>query len=289
MAPAAGLGIFFQMKGLIVLLALALTVFTACDRSGDQAGPPSPSAHNRPSGASPPQSPATSTGQKPSSPATPSLALSTPATQGATCKNQRSIPTERNLFRPGSLRGDVTGDGAADVVRIAVDPGGPADCSAFVVVESSSGAVAAAIPQWEPTPALPAPHLNSLVRIDAAAGDEIVIDVTAGASTQFEGVYTYSEGRVLPLAVTGIPFTGLFPYGGSVGHLDGQACTSGMVVVSSALVTGPTGLRYAVVRRFFRPGDGELLYAAGRTQHLSLRSAALSTLPEFSDGPFAGC
>jgi hypothetical protein len=285
-APAAGLGIFFQMKGLIALLMIALTLFPACDRSGDRpGGPATSSAHNRRSG---PQTPATPAVREPSSPATPSLTPATPA-QGATCKNQRSIPRERNLIRPGSLRGDVTGDGAADIVRIAVDPRGRAGCRAFVVVETSSGPVAAAIPQWEPTPALPAPHLNSLVRIDAAAGDEVVIDVTAGASTQFEGVYTYSGGRVQPLAVTGIPFTGLFPYGGSVGHLDGQACTSGMVVVSSALVTGPSGLRYAVVRRFFRPGDGGLLYAPNLTQHLFLRSTALSALPEFAGGPFAGC
>jgi hypothetical protein len=198
------------------------------------------------------------------------------------------IPAQASLLGPGSLRGDVDGDGVPDTVRIAIDPRGPAGCRAFVVVTTAAGATAAAISQWESTPALPAPHLNSLVRIDAAGGDEIVVDVTAGASTQFEGVYTYSEGKVVPLRVSGFPFTGLFPYGGSVGHLDGEACTSGMVVVSSAVASGP-GLRYAVVRRFFHPGDGDLVLAGSLTEHRVLRPPSLTGLPEFSGAPFAGC
>jgi hypothetical protein len=185
----------------------------------------------------------------------------------------------------------VDGDGRPDTVRIAVDPAGASGCQAFVVVGTATGTrVAAAISQWEATPVLPAPHLRSLAQVDAAPGGEVVIDVAAGASTQFEGVYTFSERNLVTLMVKGVPFSGLFAYGGSVGHLDGESCTRrDKVVVSSATAKGATGTRYKVVRRFFRPAMGALNYAHGRTQRESLRLSGLAQLPEFSGPPFAGC
>jgi hypothetical protein len=198
-------------------------------------------------------------------------------------------------MKAGSLRGDVDGDGLPDTVRIAVDPAGGVGCQAFVVLQTASGArtaarTAAAISQWESTPVLPAPHLRSLAQIDAVPGGEIVIDVAAGASTQFEGVYTLSQGDLVSLTVKGAPFSGLFAYGGSVGHLDGEACSQGgEVVVSSATFKGPSGTRYKVVRRFFRPAVGALQYIRGRTQRQLVRLSQLPGLPEFSGPPFAGC
>jgi hypothetical protein len=190
---------------------------------------------------------------------------------------------------PGSLRGDVDGDGVPELVRIAVDPRGAEGCRAFVVARLASGAVAAPIPQWEPSPSLPAPHLNGLAQIDAAPGGEIVVDVGAGASTQFEGIYTYRGSTLAPLAIQGAAFDGLLPYGGSVGHLDGQACTPDGVVVSTALVKGVAGVHYSVLRKFFRPVDGGLIYEPSRSEHLVVPARALQKLPEFAGGPFAGC
>ncbi|MEA2508155.1 MAG: hypothetical protein QOG21_237 [Actinomycetota bacterium] len=118
----------------------------------------------------------------------------------------------------------------------------------------------------------------------------MVVDVAAGASTQFEGVYTYSAGTLVPVTIKGTPFTGLFAYGGSVGHLDGEACNRrGTVVISGALAKGSLGTRYKVVRRFFRPGTGVLKYRPRRTQRKTLSPAALQRLREFSGAPFAGC
>jgi hypothetical protein len=207
------------------------------------------------------------------------------------CANQAAIASTPNLLRPGSLRGDVDGDGTADTVRIALDPSGATGCRAFVVVRLAGGStVTAPIPQWEPTPVLPAPHLNSLARIDSVPGDEVVIDVAAGASTQFEGVYTYSAPGLTPVTATGTPFNGLFAYGGSVGHLDGEACTRrGTVVISGATERGVSPVRYKVVRRFFRPGAGVLIYRPSLTQRKVLRLRKLQRLPEFFGAPFAGC
>jgi hypothetical protein len=198
------------------------------------------------------------------------------------------ILTTSRFLRPGSLQGDVDGDGTKDIVRIAVDPAAPEGCRAFVRAQLADGAVVAPIPQWEPTLVLPAPHLNSIAQIDRVAGGEIVVDVAAGASTQFEGVYTLSEGKLISLRLKGggVPFDGLFAYGGSVGHLDGEACTQrGLVVISSAVERGT--VRYKVVRQFFRPGVGVLKFR--RTARGVLRRGALRRLPEFSGPPFAGC
>jgi hypothetical protein len=207
------------------------------------------------------------------------------------CANEAAIASAPNLLRPGSLRGDVDGDGKPDTVRIALDPSGANGCRAFVVVRLARGStLTAPIPQWEPTPVLPAPHLNSLARIDSVPGDEVVIDVAAGASTQFEGVYTYSAPGLAPVTATGTPFDGLFAYGGSVGHLDGEACTPrGSIVISGATERGVSPVRYKVVRRFFRPGAGVLIYRPSRTQRKVLRLRTLQRLPEFSGAPFAGC
>jgi hypothetical protein len=191
---------------------------------------------------------------------------------------------------PGSLRGDIDGDGQTDTATIALDPKGADGCRAFLVVRSEASALVASIPQWEPSPALPAPHLNSLVQITPDPGSEIVIDVTAGASTQFEGVFSVLAGRLLPVTVSGTPFPGLFAYGGSVGHLDGQACTpGGAIVISSAVVAGPSGTRYRVVRRFFRASGNLLTYERDRTQHRDMSVSEMQHLPEFFGAPFARC
>jgi hypothetical protein len=270
---------------LLLLAALCVSALVACD-NGDPAPTPTPQASSlttsAPSPSATPTPEPTATGPSPQ--ATP-----TAIPPASACSNQGSILSNPALIKPGSLRGDVDGDGRPDTVRVAVDPAGTAGCRAFVVLRTATLTRAVApIAQWEPTPVLPAPHLNAIAQIDREAGGEIVVDVAAGASTQFEGVYSHLQASLVPLTLRGgvSPFDGLFAYGGSVGHLDGEACTrGGLVVVSSASAKGT--VRYKLVRRFFRPGVTTLRLV--RTKHEVVRRTALGRLPEFSGPPFAGC
>jgi hypothetical protein len=270
------------MKNLMMALAASLAL------AGCNSNPPTPAPTPTTTVASTTPSPGDSPTATVSPSATPTPTHSAPADR---CANEAAVTSSPDLLKPGSVRGDIDGDSRSDVVRIAIDPSGADGCRAFVVVHLAGGStVTAPIPQWEPTPVLPAPHLNSLARIDGAPGDEVVIDVAAGASTQFEGVYTHSPGGLAPVTVRGTAFNGLFAYGGSVGHLDGEACTGrGTVVISGATENGVSPVRYKVVRSFFQPGAGILRYRPSLTQRKILRLRTLQRLPEFSGAPFAGC
>jgi hypothetical protein len=274
------------VKHWILVALLAVACCSACDTTGP--GPRGSDAGE--AGGSPPRAVSPTASGSPTHPLATPTSPASPAAGSTDCSNESSMASNPHVWRPGSLTGDVDGDGVRDTVRIAIDPHGSHKCRAFVVAKLADRTVAGAIAQWEPAPTLPAPHLNSLAEIDAVTGADIVIDVNAGASTQFEGVYTYSGGELTQLQVIEFPFTGLFAYGGSVGHLDGQACTSDRsVVVSSAVPKASSAIRYAVVRRFFIPAAGQLVYEPARTQHLVVKPASLSKFPEFSGPPFSQC
>lgn len=272
------------MKSRLLFAIFGLAVLVGCSSNGG------PDASSRPTDKEVKPSENPSPAVSVASPSSTETLLPSASAPTLGCENGSSIASNHDLILPGSLRGDVDGDGSPDTVTIALDPQGGEGCRAFLVLRLAASTLLAPIPQWEPTPALPAPHLNSLVEITPDSGSEIVVDVTAGASTQFEGVYTVLAGRLVPVMVTGTPSQGLFAYGGSVGHLDGQACTpGGSVVISSAVVVGPSGVRYRVVRRFFRASGNLLTYEPDRTQRRDLRLSAMQHLPEFFGAPFARC
>jgi hypothetical protein len=250
------------------IVAAALVVSAGCSGDSGVAGPTTASHETR----------------------TPLASMTPPSpTFTSGCKNEHSLSSTAR-FQPGALVGDVDGDGGRDTVRIALDRGAPRGCQAFIVARSENASLVAPISAWDPTAGLTAPHLNSLAQINGAAGDEIVIDAAEGASTQFEDVFTFENGVLVPMTVQGAPFTGSFAYGGSVGHLDGVACApDGTIVISSATPKGFSGRRYAVVRRFFRPDGSVLRFEPTRTRHRLVSPAALVRLPEFTGGPFAGC
>ena len=275
------------MKPLVALLVLSLAL-AGCNRGGLT---PVATDSSRAAVASPSESLSASPG-KPTRPSSPSSSAppSPSPTLAQGCPNQAAILSDPGLLRPGSLRADLDGDGRKDTVRVALDRQGGAGCQAFLVVRLGKALVIAPIERWEPNLVLSAPHLNTAARIDSAKGDDVVVDVTAGASTQFEAVYGYRAGRLAPVGLKGFPFNGLYPYGGSVGHIDGEACTDRqLVVISSAVPVGVSGRRYRVVRRFFRPAPGVLVYQPKRTQRKVLPAGAVSRLREFSAGPFGGC
>ena len=215
----------------------------------------------------------------------------------AECPNETAIAADPARQLGPSASADVDGDGIQDTVRLARDPAGLAGCLAFVVAELGNVTVVAA-PTWEvgAEGGLSQPRINGFVDIDGGGGDEILIDEAAGASTQFVGAFAFVDGDLERVTAKGGivpesgPFAQLFPYGGSVGHVEGVDCTDEGVVVSSAVpaVGGAGGaVRYEVERRFFTYEGTTLDEAEVETE--TVASGDLNRFPEFSAGPFGSC
>ena len=89
---------------------------------------------------------------------------------------------------------------------------------------SEAATVTGPIEGWDPSAGVALPTLNRLAQIDGRPGAEIVVNLAAGASTQFVGAFAVAEGTVERLATTGDEASSgtadLFAFGGSVGHLE---------------------------------------------------------------------
>ncbi|MGH2747867.1 MAG: hypothetical protein ACRDKB_08085 [Actinomycetota bacterium] len=219
---------------------------------------------------------------RPNSAATSPRPVTTP-----TCPNHDAVVSDASLAKPGSLTGDVDGDGSEDEVRLAVDEGGPEDCRAFVIVDSGDVVHALGIEQDGMTFDLNLPQLRGLAEIDGRAGAEIVVDLVAGASTQFAGAFTMGRGPLERLEIAeGVASSDLFAYGGSVGHLDGVDCAPDDEIVVTTAV--PRGVRYLVERRFLVLDEGE--FRTTRTERARAPFEGLAErYPELAGAPFATC
>ncbi len=137
---------------------------------------------------------------------------------------------------------------------------------------------------WSP------PALNALAAIDTEPGLEVVVDLVMGASTRFVGLFGMTSGGLTRVRFDG-PRTlppDLFPYGGSVAHLDGVDCVrpQGTIVMSSA---SPRAERYVIVRRFYRVTPGGSTPQPLRTERHNVESRGLNRFSELASAPFAGC
>ena len=230
--------------------------------------------------------------------ATPIISPSTTAA-ASTCPNEAAaLDPARQLGT--STSADVDGDGVQDGVRIAADPASSnTACTTFVVVEaSSSGTVAA--PVWEigSMGGLAQPRVHGFANLDGRPGDEILVDEAAGASTQFVGAFVYFDGDLQRITVEGsfgseeVPGgADLFPYGGSVGHVEAADCTDDGVVVSVATPSSEPGDAeegiYRVERRIF-VFDGPTLEREDVEVH-NVPIDELERFPEYAAGPFGSC
>ncbi|MDP9233781.1 MAG: hypothetical protein M3P01_04420, partial [Actinomycetota bacterium] len=127
------------MKIVVIVLVLSLAGLTACSQDRPAPAPTPTVASATPSADSTPS-------VTPSPSPNPTPKRSPTPTPGG-CANEAAIALTPNLLIPGSLRGDVDGDGKPDTVRIALDPSGANGCRAFVVVRLDRGStVTAPIP-----------------------------------------------------------------------------------------------------------------------------------------------
>ena len=214
------------------------------------------------------------------------------------CENQAAVVADpvRRLSAP--TRVDIDGDTVPENVFIAFDPTAPVGCQAFIVVQILDDIYSAAIWEKGPESGLPRPSIYSFVDLNGVPGSEILVAEAAGASTQFLGAFVLEADALSRIRITGandsrFPEVGdLFPYGGSVGHLETTDCAEDGTLVVSTAVPGSSqedleNGTYSVERTFYRL-DGAELRKEGKTRDF-VPIERLEQIPEYAVGPFGSC
>jgi hypothetical protein len=231
-----------------------------------------------------------------SSPPAPDDQISTGIVTGSDCANEEDAVVDA-VSQTGILEDDVDGDGESDSVFLVEDDEGEPGCKSFIVVRTAGTQYSTAADPTGTPRSMSTPTLNSLAEVNGREGVEIVINVEMGASTQFAALFTFSSGGIEPIELKGKgpgPFASglgdLFPFGGSVGHLDAVDCTNeGDVVMSAAIPSGDSADAYEVERRFFRVQGSKLVLDKDRTRVEVVDAAGVDEFPEFSGSPFLSC
>lgn len=190
----------------------------------------------------------------------------------------------------GTVRGDVDGDGASDVVYLVSDPDGSFDCRSFLVAETAEGRVATPTNEQGVEHALPIPRIHSLAQVDRSGGEEILVDLEQGASTQFIGIFTLLDGRLERVRVAeNTDFGNLFPYGGSVGHLEASNCADHPDADVSVAVATANTTDYTVRTRLYEMNGARLEPLPRSDQPPIATTRRLDRVPGFSTSPFGDC
>ena len=235
-------------------------------------------------------SPAPVSGDSPSPAATaPSPQVSAPPSPDTRCPNL-SDAVETGRRAGGEATGDVDGDGSEDVVYVVRDDQGPAGCQTFVVAETSEGRLSVPAEQPDVSYALQAPRVHSLVEVDDSPGAEILVDLEQGASTQFLGMFKVVDGALERVRIGGgSAYGNLFPYGGSVGHVDASNCTetAGEVVIIQAT---PVRRGYRLERTLYEWRDEVLVASEAQPgKPRVVHPESLSAIDELAGSPFGAC
>lgn len=223
-----------------------------------------------------------------------SPAAASPLTTGDTgieprCANQDdAVSTDERAG--GDVEGDVDGDGRDDLVYVVRDETGDPGCQTFLVAETADGTLVAPAEDPDVSYALQAPRVNSLVQVDDSGGLEILVDLEQGASTQFLGMFKATARTLEKVRIGGGSAYGdLFPYGGSVGHLEASNCTDqpGADVLIAQATANATDYS---IRTVLYELTGTVLRPLPRNEQPPI---AIGTDVESSDGfsssPFGDC
>ncbi|MGI8407445.1 MAG: hypothetical protein ACR2L3_02935 [Actinomycetota bacterium] len=202
-------------------------------------------------------------------------------------------PNEEEATAIGTEEGsqsehDVDGDGASEQIFVAKDPEGPPGCQAFLgLVGDSFGTLIAPVDD-ELAFELGLPAVSGVAEVDGLAPKEIIVDVASGASTAFAGLFSVQDGRLVRRTLEGdSPYARSFPYGGSVGHLEGSDCSGpGTLVITVAI---PRGKGYLVHRRFFKSDGSAFILDLSLSEKQIVVSSALDDIPELSGALFGSC
>jgi hypothetical protein len=210
-------------------------------------------------------------------------------TPSTSCPNEEALSSDESARR-GELRGDVTGDGDADDVFIAVDEGAEFGCRALLFVASGDGIHAAPLDVEGTDSRLGLPALTGIKQVAGDGGGDVIVEMAAGASTQFAGVFILADGTLEQIRIEGSqpPVENLFAHGGGVTQLSAVDCTADDAVLVSTAVA--EGRRYRVDRHTYEFAGGVLARDPARdeTHRVKLRAVPRS-FPEFAGPPFSSC
>jgi hypothetical protein len=208
----------------------------------------------------------------------------------SSCPNQDPTAAEASN-EIGRERVDVTGDGSRDEVALYFDRRGEPGCEAFLSVATEEAETLG--PVWEigDTGALTQPSLFGFVELDGAAPAEIILIEAAGASTQFAALYAPGADGFTRIDLPGSD-NGLFPFGGSVGHIDAVGCAGDDELVVLQATPGDTHADaerqvYEVTRRSYRL-EGTTLEEVD-VERDAVPLARFDRYPELAGGPFGTC
>jgi hypothetical protein len=205
------------------------------------------------------------------------------------CSNEEDLGADESA-RKGELRGDVTGDGEEDDVFIAVDEKAELGCRALLFVSSADHVSAASLDGGDTDLALGLPALVGIKQVDGVGGGDLLVNMAAGASTLFAGVFVFTDGGLEQIQIEGSqpPLENLFAHGGGVAQLSAADCgNDGAVLVSTAMAEGR---HYRVDRHTYEFDDGVLARdpTSDETRRVKPQSIPQS-FPEFAGPPFSSC
>jgi len=205
------------------------------------------------------------------------------------CSNEEELATNERMHR-GELRGDVTGDGEADVVLIGIDEEAEIGCRALLFVTTGDRTSAVSLDSEDTDLSLGMPALEGIKQIDGEGGSDVIVNLAMGASTLFAGVFVFADGILEQIQIerSQPPVENLFAHGGGVTLLSAADCgEDGDVLISTAMAEGRL---YRINRHAYEFEDGVLVLnlSKNETRRLSLRAIPRS-FPEFAGPPFSSC
>ena len=174
---------------------------------------------------------------------------------------------EASLCAPavrGQLRGDVSGDGEPDVVRVVAERVPANRCRFWLVAEIGSRRHRAVVP-WRFSPVPEIPWLDALANVNRYPGADVVLMINSGAAIRSVMVFTYRKAKLVPMRGRS------FAYGPAGLHAAGVDCAPGRRgnVVSTFAERTATG-GWDAERQFFETrGD---LFVATRTVKARVKS-----------------
>ena len=208
----------------------------------------------------------------------------------SSCPGEAEIIAAEDNRLPGELDGDVDGDGSPDQISLFAGDGKPG-CEAFLTVRTGDSLVSAPVADDSFSLEGGSPGLVGVAQIDGREGNEVIVRLIAGASTEFMGLFSMGGGPLHRLEVEGGEFGDVFPSGGSVGHLEQSDCGDdpGSVLIVTAVAQGD---QYLIRRAAYTLTDGVFARDAGSSgeRTVPLEDLGTEAVPELSSGaPFGSC
>lgn len=205
------------------------------------------------------------------------------------CANQDEAISSGEVVG-GEVSGDVDGDGSDDLVYLVRDGDGAVGCQTFLVAETAAGSLATPTSEADVSYSLQAPRVNSLIQVDGSGGLEVLVDLEQGASTQFLGMFKVTATGLEKVRILGGSAYGdLFPYGGSVGHMEASNCTDERGADVLIAMATPNATDYTI-RTVLYEMKGASLRPLPLHEQPPVATGADVGLPEgFDSSPFGDC